>query len=847
MLYVYDTTLPASTKKVTVIEIINVSEQDTSPPRRLYTHTETIDVVSASVNSTQRLLAFSTVAHFQSVSEHTRLQTTYDSYVVDISDPKDPKKSSPRVCGGPSSTFQRVQFLSGDASAVGRPSHLLVFRHQHGIDLHTLGPTCTQRNIHNNFLWFQYDLHRKALYLLCSSGSALASGAETRFKCITFARNEPETKIDVLLPIEAIHSRFSTVTGFTYVVRSGSRTVLANGFNMQVVHMSGNGLCVCVQHAPPRDYDRTRGDLGGSITFTVFALHRCCALEYTLDLPRAPTQDINGSMLYFAAVSNLLVVYVPGLVLQLLDICVDHEPCHHLGFVDGSVPVLPHQSPPGARAALTHFELARQHTSNKLIGPALFDARTGAAYHISIDHSFLLSLITSTQKTTTKIIALHLALVHLDQKNFFQHLCHHNPDALDVPFLKEYLIASVYMYLLQHMSQREKDLIRLLPVTTIPNFYDELAGLADSSEYANHCEWATRRFFLLPREHIVDGLAGPQNKKLHGTPYDSLTLLPPHIETPRFNFDHFEEWVDVKPTYATPVTRSASSMISRLFFKPKAAAVPPIAAKSGDPMKALQAQMLTSFRDHLRRWAPESLRERCSEWEESYRNQQNTVSQTMIETIKSLPTQPQDPQGSAAAMPFPGSLEPDETSERTLVLFRLFQRLQCAAQDLCFPLSLDFGSSFLHCAYQSLPRPLFAQYVASGALNPTFDFVCRVVEDANMSGRAEDHAFAMHLVSLLDAASVTKLFVAWRHPEIKRRLAQAAVEGMIPPEPRTPAHIARVEDEFLVLHTLRKLLAGRPTPEHLQNFVTPNDIEEVALHSTTLTVADPREALDWDI
>jgi hypothetical protein len=46
---------------------------------------------------------------------------------------------------------------------------------------------------------------------------------------------------------------------------------------------------------------------------------------------------------------------------------------------------------------------------------------------------------------------------------------------LDVPFLKEYLIASVYMYLLQHMPQREKDLIRLLPVTTIPNFYDELA------------------------------------------------------------------------------------------------------------------------------------------------------------------------------------------------------------------------------------------------------------------------------------------------------------------------------------------------------------------------------------
>jgi hypothetical protein len=38
LIYAYDTTLPSSTKRVTVIEIINVSEQETSPPRRLYTH-----------------------------------------------------------------------------------------------------------------------------------------------------------------------------------------------------------------------------------------------------------------------------------------------------------------------------------------------------------------------------------------------------------------------------------------------------------------------------------------------------------------------------------------------------------------------------------------------------------------------------------------------------------------------------------------------------------------------------------------------------------------------------------------------------------------------------------------
>ena len=43
-------------------------------------------------------------------------------------------------------------------------------------------------------------------------------------------------------------------------------------------------------------------------------------------------------------------------------------------------------------SALTHFELVRQHTGNRLFGPALFDAHRGIAYQIHVDLSFLLSL-----------------------------------------------------------------------------------------------------------------------------------------------------------------------------------------------------------------------------------------------------------------------------------------------------------------------------------------------------------------------------------------------------------------------------------------------------------------------
>ena len=34
--------------------------------------------------------------------------------------------------------------------------------------------------------------------------------------------------------------------------------------------------------------------------------------------------------LFFSVASNLLLVYSPGLVLQFVDCCPDHDPCYHL-------------------------------------------------------------------------------------------------------------------------------------------------------------------------------------------------------------------------------------------------------------------------------------------------------------------------------------------------------------------------------------------------------------------------------------------------------------------------------------------------------------------------------------
>ena len=69
------------------------------------------------------------------------------------------------------------------------------------------------------------------------------------------------------------------------------------------------------------------------IAYTVFALHRSCGITYTLTLPLGTNPAIVAqTQLFFSVTGSLLLVYAPGLVIQLVDCGVEHEPCHCLSF-----------------------------------------------------------------------------------------------------------------------------------------------------------------------------------------------------------------------------------------------------------------------------------------------------------------------------------------------------------------------------------------------------------------------------------------------------------------------------------------------------------------------------------
>jgi hypothetical protein len=112
------------------------------------TLTEPLEVANASVNADHTILVFTTVASFRD-SRALRFNT----YHVDVGSSKPMKSLS-----DPSSTHTRVQFLDS--------SRMLAFRHNSRIDLFTFqAGKHVLRQIHTNFVWYQFDLQRMALYL----------------------------------------------------------------------------------------------------------------------------------------------------------------------------------------------------------------------------------------------------------------------------------------------------------------------------------------------------------------------------------------------------------------------------------------------------------------------------------------------------------------------------------------------------------------------------------------------------------------------------------------------------------------------------------------------------------
>lgn len=530
-------------ERTTFIEMLNLETQEHT---LLYTHSEVTEVVGASVNHECTLLGFTTLVQYHNSDQNeSAFENVYESYLVEV------QSQRPMLFNfnTPRHHYQRVQFLYSESRTL---SHLLLFRHKESIDVYAIhtgqgqhgieivDPAPHSEEIARRFIWFQFDLSRQCIYFLYLRPSQhCALGYDTMLKCVQFtSKNRYEVKMDVALPLEALWAGFADCkTEYTNVPCSHSLTF--SPFNMEVVHMNGAGLCVCFQHAPTSMKAGEDGEqaLVASISYSVFVLHHSCTLVYTIPLPEAvPVTALPKIRLHFAAIHDLLLVYIPGVSMQLVDCGSKHEPGHHFVLLDDQVPILPGHDRTGAPPGVSYFELVKQTDGRNAYGVGMFDVNKGVAYTFEINRETVFNIFSrGTESLARRSLALHLAIVHLADPSLTRRILEYffavTPDELHLELLTEYLIGNAYMSMQQHSMER--DFLRLLPMTSIPTYYQELHGGAAGNDYSQECTisyWYSK----LDAQALEQGTLG---KVVQGDPYDCLHIQRSESEVTRFSFD----------------------------------------------------------------------------------------------------------------------------------------------------------------------------------------------------------------------------------------------------------------------------------------------------------------------
>lgn len=306
--------------------------------------------------------------------------------------------------------------------------------------------------------WVAHSLSRSSIGVIVAP-----TRYDTMLKCVQFSsKNRYDVKLDVALPLESLWAGFADhKTEYTHVPCSHS--LVFSPFNMEVVHMRGQGLCVCFQHAPTLPVaEGEKGEADGdgaekaaspagptepSVSYSVFVLHHGCTLQYTIPLPNVAFEDLPNLRLHFSALNDLLLVYLPGHVLQLVDCGSRHEPGHHLVLLGDDVPTIPKcPRTVGGKVvvppAVSYFKLIKQSDGRNAYGLGMFDTANGVAYTFDINRDYIFSYFSRGDVSlATRTMALHLAIVHLADpaltKRIMEYYFAVNPEGLHPALLKE--------------------------------------------------------------------------------------------------------------------------------------------------------------------------------------------------------------------------------------------------------------------------------------------------------------------------------------------------------------------------------------------------------------------------
>ncbi|XP_066929798.1 gamma-secretase-activating protein-like [Clytia hemisphaerica] len=472
--------------------------QTTSKLSKLLFHQEkALEVVNASLNDNETLLAFTTV---ESASKLDRDSTgqfdhTFSSYIAEIA-----PQNRVFSLNIEWNTYQKVQFLSHTLKSKDNVYHMIFCNHKNSIQLYELhlkragdgNIIMTQqpstKQIAGQFLWSMFDSNNQRLYylqLLPKDEEELEAAAVVT--AIDFKLDGIyEYVMNFILPIKL---RMELLRNRSYYnVDHFSNIISCQTFKMNILTEERGSFYVCFQHQvtstkyteeesseddqsviseSSTSHDSILQSSGTTdscfVNYTVICVHGAYSAHCSSVLPY--DDDCNEPQIHFMLFSDYLLAFIPGSFLHFLDMSCEHEPVHNLLIRRKScLPKMPIRNKTDYK--FVPFMSESDSGDSKTEHLKLLEITTLCVYNLTLNAASMYKFFLSS-KPQIRLSILHGCLNHFNHskltKKVLARICQDPANSDSLLMLKEYLVLAPYVELRKSVSLLD---MKVFPFTT---------------------------------------------------------------------------------------------------------------------------------------------------------------------------------------------------------------------------------------------------------------------------------------------------------------------------------------------------------------------------------------------
>ena len=795
----------------------------------VYQHDCKANICNASINVEKTLLAFTLKEAAYEQSEHL-----YDSFIAEIQ-----PQGRVFTLDIPSPDFRILQFLHVENPPVknrlisknSQASHLLVVIPQVIICLYhfklqpiMLGAVLMehpkQEIIQKNFSWYQWDPHTQWLYYArfeATSSKASMSGKHSLLlNCENFSTAHHQLLFSVALPLPYKELLYTSST--TYYDSPLAFTLPIREMNLQVLYRRDGFWCACLQHCTGMALDQHHSNGGSSqgskVDYSVYIIHNGYVLYGQVPLPQSSSEAM---YIHFMLVGCFVAVYVPDVMLHLLNVGPRVDPCHHLTFGSNYSSFTVAESASADSAELEETDSNNSSIleavsslafaiSGSLLGDynnAVIDCNANIIYECTLNIPAFFYLFKTTNDAVLKEDLLHLMVVgfrhHGMALSMVEHICQSPMAMHDHRLFAEFIVSSSFANV---YFDCKKYFAHQLPLTTTPTFQGKVSKNPDCGNRVllklTQIPNFVKQLLVQSDQSLVMALPEdllnydpPGNQPFENLCFNAVISQPEYVrlDLKKLPNADAEQHISESPGFrqqkgkrgpsSHQVSGSSTGILNKIAtFGRKNERITSPRRQGHDPQdmltfltydKDIEDKLTTEWKSmreqlvvSLSRGLPLRSRNTGYNTAATYCNELEKQSCNLLLVIwQSLGF-------SSNNHPLNSSLCRSPTTKER-ILHELLEAYQLAHLYLGLPLPMGFQTFFISMCYLTMEKVLFLQYLRNGVFTPTRRFVTLLLEDCNKEDTdEEDTDVVFEVFCNLDYMLSEFAFSRWHDPTVQQ-------------------------------------------------------------------------------